>query len=66
MSDTASTYSSVSTASTLQAEGPDKNPKLFSAVKPSKASSPGPGTKTDEYHKKQLHYEAIASYLALR
>ncbi|KAJ5183130.1 hypothetical protein N7492_000746 [Penicillium capsulatum] len=60
--DSASTHSTVSTATTLKgAESPKK--KFFSRDSTSTPASNTPGEKNA---KRALHYEAVASYLSMR
>ncbi|KAJ5322542.1 hypothetical protein N7452_010831 [Penicillium brevicompactum] len=77
MSDASSTYSTVSSATTLKGDAP-KSPKWYSAFSktPKTSSSKTSSSKTsdseaikrkeNENKKKQLHHEAVATYLALR
>ncbi|KAJ5354115.1 hypothetical protein N7541_006679 [Penicillium brevicompactum] len=72
MSDASSTYSTVSSATTLKGDAP-KSPKWYSAfsktpkISSSKTSdSEAIKRKENENKKKQLHHEAVATYLALR
>lgn len=72
MSDASSTYSTVSSATTLKGDAP-KSPKWYSAFSktPKTSSSKTSDSeaikrKEHENKKKQLHHEAVATYLALR
>lgn len=62
--DAASTYSTVSTATTLK--GTEIPKKKWFSLNP-KASEPQDTHKSDEYRaKRALHHEAVASYLSMR
>jgi hypothetical protein len=63
MSDTSSTYSTASDATTLKGDESTKTPKWYSSKT---KTSQTPKTTATDSQKKQLHHEAIATYLALR
>lgn len=75
MSDASSTYSTVSSATTLKGDAP-KSPKWYSAFSKTPKTSSSSSSKTsnseaikrknNENKKKQIHYEAVSTYLALR
>ena len=65
--DSASTHSSVSTATTLKGTELHNKKKWFSSNSKSKTSEPKFVQNSDGRHAKQaLHNEAIATYLSLR
>ena len=74
MSDTESTYSSVSTATTLKGDAQGQNSKWYSSFSKSSKSSKAQDTDSSkkieatnkQNHQKQLHREAVASYLSMR